>query len=130
MLHGPYGEDGTVQGMFELAGVPYVGAGVLASALGMDKEMQKQLFRARGLPVVDYIHVHWEDWRRNATMVTEFAEQEIGFPCFTKPSGLGSSIGITKCRTVDELRSGLERALSHDRKALVERAITARELLV
>ncbi len=128
VLHGPYGEDGTVQGLLELAGVPYVGAGVLASALGMDKEMQKQLFRARGLPVVPHIHVHVEDWRRNAALVTELAETEIGFPCFTKPSSLGSSIGISKCRTVEELGSGLDLALSYDRKALVEKAVAGREL--
>ena len=128
VLHGPYGEDGTVQGMLELAGVPYVGAGVLASALGMDKEMQKQLFSSRGLRIVPYIHVHVEDWQRNPDSILELAEGEIGFPCFTKPSNLGSSVGISKCRTVDELRAGLEEALSYDRKALVERAISAREL--
>ena len=128
VLHGPYGEDGTVQGMLELAGVPYVGAGVLASALGMDKEMHKQLFASRGLPVVPYIHVHVEDWRRSPDMVCDFADGEIGFPCFTKPSSLGSSIGISRCRTVDELREGLEVALDYDRKALIEKAINAREL--
>ena len=128
VLHGPYGEDGTVQGMLELAGVPYVGAGVLASALGMDKEMQKQLFRSRGLPVVPYIHVHAQDWERGAESVLELAQEEIGLPCFTKPSSLGSSIGVSKCRTADELRAGLELALSHDRKALVEKAIAGREL--
>ena len=128
VLHGPYGEDGTVQGLLELAGVPYVGAGVLASALGMDKEMQKQLFASRGLRVVPYIHVHVEDWRRSPDRLVDLAEGEIGFPCFTKPANLGSSVGISKCRTVAELRAGLETALSFDRKALVERAIRAREL--
>ncbi|MGH2793345.1 MAG: D-alanine--D-alanine ligase family protein, partial [Actinomycetota bacterium] len=128
VLHGPYGEDGTVQGLLELAGVPYVGAGVLASALGMDKEMQKQLFASRGLRVVPYIHVHVEDWRRSPDPLLELAEGEIGFPCFAKPANLGSSVGISKCRNVDELREGLETALSFDRKALVEGAINAREL--
>ena len=128
VLHGPYGEDGTVQGLLELAGVPYVGAGVLASALGMDKEMQKQLFRSRGLPVVSYIHVHFDDWARGADSVLELVEGEIGFPCFTKPASLGSSIGVSKCRNVGELREGLDLALQHDRKALVESAITGREL--
>ena len=128
VLHGPYGEDGTVQGLLELAGVPYVGAGVLASALGMDKEMQKQLFASRGLRVVPYIHVHIEDWRRSPDSLVELAAGEIGFPCFTKPSNLGSSVGISRCRDADELRAGLEVALGHDRKALVERGITAREL--
>ena len=128
VLHGPYGEDGTVQGMLELAGVAYVGAGVLASALGMDKEMHKQLFRSRGLPVVPYIHVHAEDWRRSPDNVIALAEDEIGVPCFTKPSSLGSSIGVTKCRTVEQVRAGLELAFSLDRKALVERAVAGREL--
>jgi len=128
VLHGPYGEDGTVQGMLELAGVPYVGAGVLASALGMDKEMQKQLFASRDLRVVPYIHVHVEDWRRSPDSLLDLAEGEIGFPCFTKPANLGSSVGISKCRNIDELRDGLNVALSFDRKALVERAIAAREL--
>ena len=128
VLHGPFGEDGTVQGMLELAGVPYVGAGVLASALGMDKEMHKQLFRSRGLPVVPYLHVHTEDWQRGPDAVLELAEEEIGLPAFTKPSSLGSSIGVSKCRTPDELRAGLNLAFEHDRKALVERAINAREL--
>jgi D-alanine-D-alanine ligase len=128
VLHGPYGEDGTVQGMLELAGVPYVGAGVLASALGMDKEMQKQVFRSRGLPVGPYIHVHVEDWQRGAESVLELAAEEIGFPAFAKPSSLGSSIGVSKCKTIEELRAGLDRALAHDRKALVEKAIAGREL--
>jgi D-alanine-D-alanine ligase len=128
VLHGPFGEDGTVQGMLELAGVPYVGAGVLASALGMDKEMQKRVFRSRGLPVGAYMHVHADDWQRGAESVLELASEEIGFPSFTKPSGLGSSIGVSKCRTIGELRAGLELALKHDRKALVEKAITGREL--
>jgi D-alanine-D-alanine ligase len=128
VMHGPYGEDGTVQGMLELAGVPYVGAGVLASAIGMDKETQKQLFRARGLPVGPYMHVHADDWQRGAESVLELASEEIGFPSFTKPSGLGSSIGVSKCRTIEELRAGLDLALKHDRKALVEKAIVGREL--
>jgi D-alanine-D-alanine ligase len=128
VLHGPYGEDGTVQGMLELAGVPYVGAGVLASAIGMDKEVQKQLFRSRGLPVGPYLHVHAEDWQRGADSVLELASEEIGFPAFTKPASLGSSIGVSKCRTVEDLRAGLDLALKHDRKALVEKAITGREL--
>jgi D-alanine-D-alanine ligase len=128
VLHGPYGEDGTVQGMLELAGVAYVGAGVLASALGMDKEMQKQLFRSRGLPVVPHIHVHAEDWQRGPESMLELIEAEIGFPCFAKPARLGSSIGVSKCTTADELRAGLDLALQHDDKALVEKAVSGREL--
>lgn len=128
VLHGPYGEDGTVQGMLELAGVAYVGAGVLASALGMDKEMQKELFSSRGLPVVPYIHVHADDWQRGPASILELASDEIGIPCFTKPARLGSSIGVSRCTTPDELRAGLDLALQHDDKALVEKAINGREL--
>ncbi len=128
VLHGPYGEDGTVQGMLELAGVAYVGAGVLASALGMDKEMQKQLFRSRGLPIVPYIQVHGEYWQRGAESVMELAADEIGLPCFTKPARLGSSIGVSRCTTPDALREGIALALQHDDKILVEKAMAAREL--
>jgi len=128
VLHGPYGEDGTVQGMLELAGVAYVGAGVLASALGMDKEIQKQLFLARGLPVVPYIHLHAEDWQRGAESVMELVADEIGLPCFTKPARLGSSIGVSRCATPDALREGIAMALEHDEKILVEKAIAGREL--
>ena len=128
VLHGPYGEDGTVQGMLELAGVAYVGAGVLASALGMDKEMQKQLFTSRGLPVVPYVHFHAEDWQRSAESVLELAADEVGLPCFTKPARLGSSIGVSRCATPDRLREGIALALEHDDKILVEKAITGREL--
>lgn len=128
LVHGPYGEDGTLQGMLELAGVPYVGAGVLASALGMDKEMQKRLFAARGLPMVPWIHLHAADFARNQSGCGDLSVDQIGLPCFTKPARLGSSVGIAKCRTAAELRDGLALAFEYDDKAIVERAVTAREL--
>jgi D-alanine-D-alanine ligase len=128
VLHGPGGEDGTVQGMLELAGIPYVGAGVLASALGMDKEMQKRLFIARGLPVSPWIHMHLVAWHRNPDGCVEMALSEIGLPCFTKPARLGSSVGITKCKTPADLKAGLAEAFRHDDKILVEAAVAGREL--
>jgi D-alanine-D-alanine ligase len=128
VLHGPFGEDGTIQGMLELAGVPYVGAGVLASAIGIDKEVQKRLFEARGIPVVPWIHVHAAEWERNPDGCVDVAAGQIGLPCFTKPARLGSSVGITKCRSLAGLHEGLAEAFTRDDKALIERAMTGREL--
>jgi D-alanine-D-alanine ligase len=128
VLHGPGGEDGTVQGMLELAGIPYVGAGVLASALGMDKEMQKRLFAARGLPIAPWIHVHLGDWLRNPEGLLEMTLSEIELPCFTKPARLGSSVGIMKCKMPADLKAGIEEAFRYDDKILVEQAVAGREL--
>jgi D-alanine-D-alanine ligase len=128
ILHGPYGEDGTVQGMLELAGIPYVGAGVLASALGMDKAVQKVLFRAAGLPVVDHLVVHERDWEDDPEAVEARAE-DLGYPLFAKPAALGSSVGITKVREPSTLRGALEEAFRYGRKALLERQVeSAREI--
>lgn len=128
LLHGPYGEDGTLQGMLELAGIAYVGSGVLASALGMDKEMQKRVFESNGIPVVPWIHVHEHRWRRNPEAVARIAHDEIGFPCFAKPAALGSSVGVARCENEVELRAALEDAFQYQEKALVEKAIAGREL--
>lgn len=128
VLHGPYGEDGTIQGLLELAGIPYVGAGVLASAIGIDKEVQKRLFEARGIPVVSWMHIHATEWERNPAGCADVAAAQIGLPCFTKPSGLGSSVGISKCKTMAALHDGLVEAFAHGDKVLVERAVSAREL--
>jgi D-alanine-D-alanine ligase len=124
VLHGTYGEDGTVQGLFELASVPYVGAGVLGSALGMDKVVQKTLWRGLGLPVVDFMTM-----RRNAVDLDRL-EREIGYPCFVKPANLGSSVGVNKARNRDELRVGLQDAARYDAKLVVEKGVDARELEV
>src|SRR5206468_8432781 len=96
VLHGTYGEDGTVQGLFDLAAVPYAGAGVLGSALGMDKVVQKTLWRGMGLPVVDYFSVTRHEFEREPEAVSDRVEQTLGYPCFTKPANLGSSVGVNK----------------------------------
>ena len=128
VLHGPNGEDGAVQGMLELAGVPFVGAGVLGSALGMDKVVQKVLWAAEGLPVVPHVPVTEPEWRDDPEGVTARA-LALGTPLFTKPASLGSSVGITKVADVERLADGLETAFRFDRKALVEHAIEpAREI--
>ena len=130
VLHGTFGEDGTVQGLFELASVPYAGAGVLGSALGMDKLVQKTLWRGLGLPVVDFMSVRRRELERDPDQVIERIEAELGYPCFTKPANLGSSVGVSKARHRTELEAGLRVAARYDAKLLVERGIDARELEV
>ncbi len=128
VLHGPYGEDGTVQGLLELAGLPYVGSGVLGSALGMDKVAMKAVFRANGLPVGDYMAVPRSAWRSRPDEMVAEVEARFGFPVFTKPANLGSSVGVAKAHNGDELRRGLDLAARFDRRLLVEAAINAREI--
>jgi D-alanine-D-alanine ligase len=128
VLHGPYGEDGTIQGLLEMLDLPYVGAGVLGSALAMDKAVAKQLFAHHGLPVVPHVEVSRLEWNGDGAAVIDRLVERIGFPCFTKPANLGSSVGISKAHNADELRRGLDAAAEHDRKLLVEKAINAREL--
>jgi D-alanine-D-alanine ligase len=131
VLHGPYGEDGTVQGLLELANVPYVGAGVLASAVGMDKAAMKLVFAAKGLPICDYEVVLKRDWRRDERAVMNAIVNKLGFPVFVKPANLGSSVGISKAKHATELRSAIELAASFDRKIVVEAAVPqAREIEV
>jgi D-alanine-D-alanine ligase len=130
MLHGPCGEDGTIQGLFELADLPYVGAGVLASAIGMDKATMKTVFQAHGLPVVEHLVVTRREWRQDPARVTRRIAEAIGFPCFVKPSNLGSSVGISKARDAAALPAALDEAARHDRKILVERAVRGREVEV
>jgi D-alanine-D-alanine ligase len=130
MLHGPQGEDGTIQGLLELAGIPYTGAAVLASALGMDKGVMKDMFRAHGLPVVDYAVTRRHDWQRDPAAVEQAVAQEIGFPCFVKPANLGSSVGISKVKSAEDLARAIDMAASHDRRILVERAVQGREVEV
>ncbi len=128
VLHGTYGEDGTVQGLLELAGLPYVGAGVLASAVGMDKGFQKTLWRGLGLPVVPFLSTTRREIERAPEAVLERAEASIGYPCFTKPSNLGSSVGVHKAHTRAELLAGLRDAARYDTDLLIEQAVDAREL--
>jgi D-alanine-D-alanine ligase len=118
VLHGTFGEDGTVQGLLELADLPYVGAGVLASSISMDKEMMKRVAKERGLPVVEY---------RVVSGSSDAACGELGFPVFVKPANLGSSVGISKARNCEELKAALELARTYDRKVIVERGIVGRE---
>jgi D-alanine-D-alanine ligase len=117
ILHGTFGEDGTVQGLLELADLPYVGAGVMASSISMDKEMMKRVVKERGLPVVEYYVVPC-----NGAL-----EHGLDFPMFVKPANLGSSVGISKARNEDELLAAIELASSYDRKVIVERGIIGRE---
>ena len=123
MLHGPYGEDGTIQGLLELADLPYVGAGVLASAVGMDKATMRAVFQAHGLPLVEYTVVLRHEWRAQPAVVARRIKEVTGFPCFVKPSNLGSSVGISKVRKAAELASALDEAARYDRKIVVERAV-------
>jgi D-alanine-D-alanine ligase len=130
VLHGPFGEDGTVQGLLELADIPYVGAGVLGSALGMDKIAMKAIFRSYGLPVVEHLALKRKDWERDPEAMMELIEREIGYPCFIKPANLGSSVGVTKVHDRSELAPALSLAARYDRKMLAERAVNAREIEV
>ena len=129
VLHGPYGEDGTVQGLLELANVPYVGAGVLASAVGMDKAVMKLVFTARGLPICDYEVVLKRDWQRDERGVMNTIVNRLGFPVFVKPANLGSSVGISKAGHAAQLREAIALAAEFDRKIVVEAGVPrAREI--
>jgi D-alanine-D-alanine ligase len=128
VLHGTFGEDGTVQGLLELAGIPYVGAGVLGSAAGMDKDVMKRLFRDAGLPVVPWVLVLRSEWKRNPARVRKLIAKELGYPLFVKPSNLGSSVGISKVLHPRKLKVALDLAALYDRKILVEKAVNAREI--
>ena len=123
VLHGPYGEDGTVQGLLELTGLPYVGAGVLGSAVGMDKVVMKALFRAAGLPVADSVDFRRREWRADAATIAVRVAAEIGYPCFVKPANLGSSVGISKVHRPQDLAAAVDLAAEYDLKILVERSV-------
>jgi len=128
VLHGPYGEDGTVQGLLELAGIPYVGAGVTGSALGMDKLVFKDVMCAHGLPVVPYIGIKRKEWERDPETVMERIEAMLPYPMFVKPANLGSSVGVSKVHDRAELPAALDEAARYDRKLLAEKGINAREI--
>jgi D-alanine-D-alanine ligase len=129
VLHGPYGEDGTIQGLLELANLAYVGCGVLASAAGMDKAVMKVLFKARGLRVPDSVVVMRPEWRARPDDIVAMVEGALGYPLFVKPANLGSSVGISKVRTRAELAKAITLAADYDRKVIVERAVPdAREI--
>jgi D-alanine-D-alanine ligase len=128
VLHGPMGEDGTVQGLLELTGMPYVGAGVLGSALSMDKAMAKTVLAQEGLPQAPWRLVSRKEWERNPEAVTEWVGEILGFPCFVKPANMGSSVGVVKAHDPSELPAAMRHACRYDRRILVEKGIDAREL--
>lgn len=128
VLHGTYGEDGSLQGLLEMANVPYIGCGVLGSALGMDKEKMKIVFRAVGLPVVDYLVYRRNEWERSSEVVMDAVEQRLGYPCFVKPVNLGSSVGVNKAHDRSELEHAINVAAEYDRKIIIERGIDCREV--
>ncbi len=128
VLHGTYGEDGALQGLLEMANVPYVGCGVLGSALGMDKEKMKMLFRAADLPVVDSLTYRRNQWERSPENIINTIEHTIGYPCFVKPVNLGSSVGVNKAHDRDELKHAIDVAAEYDHKVIIECYIDCREL--
>ncbi|OGO50889.1 MAG: D-alanine--D-alanine ligase A [Chloroflexi bacterium RBG_16_68_14] len=128
LIHGPFGEDGTLQGLLALAGVPYVGAGVAASAIGMDKALMKRIFRQAGLDVVDHLVVRLSEYKAGAREIGDAVEASIGYPAFVKPANGGSSVGISKVRSREDLGPAVCLAFRYDRKLLVERAVEAREV--
>ncbi len=130
VLHGPYGEDGTIQGMLELAGIPYVGSGVLASAVGMDKLTMKKIFAHHGLPQVEWLGLTRKEWEENGGAKVREIETSLGYPCFVKPANLGSSVGINKAAEAGGLRAALDEAARLDRRLIVEAGVDAREVEV
>ncbi len=130
VLHGTFGEDGTVQGLLELAGLPYVGAGVLASAVGMDKDVQKRLYQQAGLPVAECLCILRADWEKSRAKVQRAVEQRFRYPLFVKPATLGSSVGMSKVHDREGLPAALDLAAEFAQKILVERAIQGREIEV
>ena len=128
VLHGPFGEDGTVQGLLELAGVPYVGSAVTGSALGMDKDLLKRVFRDAGLPVVDFMSIPRSRWRRDRRTVMDDVRSHFRYPVFVKPACLGSSVGISKVKAHRRLGRAIDEAARFDTKILVEHGVDAREL--
>ena len=123
VLHGTFGEDGTIQGLLELADIAYVGAGVLGSAAGMDKDIMKQLFRGAGLPMVKHVTVLRRDWERDPKKVQRLVETELKYPVFVKPANLGSSVGISKAHNREELPAAIDTAAGYDRKIVIEQGV-------
>jgi D-alanine-D-alanine ligase len=128
VLHGTFGEDGTIQGLFEMADLPYVGCGVLASSTGMDKAFMKTLFRDAGLPICDYVWFLRDEWVRNRDATCQKVADKLGFPCFAKPANLGSSVGISKAVDIESLAEAIALAAEYDRKIIVEEGLEMREI--
>lgn len=127
-LHGPMGEDGTIQGMLELAGVPYVGSGVLGSAVGMDKAMTKVILEQAGVPQLPWLLFTRQEWKNDADAVIARIEEKLPYPMFVKPANMGSSVGVSKARDTDQLRAAIHEAAHFDRRVLVEQGVDGREL--
>jgi D-alanine-D-alanine ligase len=128
VLHGPYGEDGTIQGLFEMAGIPYVGSGVLASSTAMDKVVMKSLFEKIGLPITPYqFFFHWQ-WKEEQKNKLQKVESKLGFPCFVKPANLGSSVGVARVRDAEDLIEAVNHAFLYDEKVIVEKYVEGREI--
>jgi D-alanine-D-alanine ligase len=123
VLHGTFGEDGTIQGLFELADIAYVGSGVLGSAAGMDKDAMKRMFKSAGLPMTPHVTVLRSEWKADAKKVTRAIEKELRYPVFVKPANLGSSVGISKVKARGELAAAMELAASFDRKIVIEQGV-------
>ncbi|WP_442597591.1 D-alanine--D-alanine ligase [Neobacillus sp. D3-1R] len=130
LLHGPNGEDGTVQGLLELLNLPYVGNGVLASAAGMDKVIMKNIFAQAGLAQVNYVSFVRSEWEKEKEISYSRVEEQLGYPCFVKPANLGSSVGISKCTNREELEKAFIEAFQFDRKVIIEEGVVAREIEV
>jgi D-alanine-D-alanine ligase len=130
VLHGPFGEDGTIQGMLDLAGIPYVGCGVLASAVGMDKAMSKAAFRAAGIPIVPWVLVRAVQIQQSPEHVITELEHALQYPMFVKPANMGSSVGISKVKHRTDLLGALQLAAQYDRRIIVEQGVVAREIEV
>lgn len=128
LLHGPNGEDGTVQGFLELLNLPYVGNGVLASSAGMDKVIMKDIFAHAGLAQVNYVSFIKSEWKSNEQLAYDQVEKNLGYPCFVKPANLGSSVGISKCTNRSELEIAFQEAFQFDRKVIIEEGVVAREV--
>jgi len=128
VLHGTFGEDGTIQGLFEMADVPYVGCGVLASSCGMDKVVMKSLFKEAGLPICRYDWFLRREWESDDEAILDRIEKSVGFPSFVKPANLGSSVGISRAETRQELRRGISMAAEYDRRIIVEEGLKMREI--
>ncbi len=128
VMHGPLCEDGTIQGLLELADLPYVGCGVLASAIAMDKDMAKRIARDAGIPIVPYVSLQHEVWKKEKEQSAESIAAQLGYPVFVKPANMGSSVGVHKVREPSELNAALEDAFNYDRKVVVETAVNAREI--
>lgn len=128
VLHGTYGEDGTIQGLLEMAGIPYIGCGVLASSCGMDKVFMKILFRDAGLPICKYVWFLRDEWSRSPDKVVSHVEAKLGYPCFVKPANLGSSVGVSKAVDAESLNNGIALAAEYDRKIIIEESLEMREI--